>query len=77
MISLFPNKTIEISKEPQETLKNKVVLPSIDSLHIKEKSIENRIIMDYALQYIKNYKTKDAMLHTHLIKNINKRHVFS
>lgn len=40
LISLFPNKTIEISKEPQEALKNKVVIPSIDSLHIEEKSID-------------------------------------
>ena len=40
LISLFSNETVEVEKIPLEKSKNEVVIPSIDSLHIKEKSID-------------------------------------
>ncbi|MFH4965380.1 DUF3667 domain-containing protein [Gaetbulibacter sp. M235] len=39
-ISLFPNKPIEVDKFYNETSKNKIGIPSLDSLHIEEKSID-------------------------------------
>ncbi len=40
LISLLPNRTIEVEKVPDETSKKEIVIPSIDSLHIEEKSID-------------------------------------
>jgi hypothetical protein len=40
LISLFPTKTIEANKATIDLSTNEVVIPSIDSLHIKEKSID-------------------------------------
>ncbi|RIA09982.1 uncharacterized protein DUF3667 [Flavobacteriaceae bacterium MAR_2010_72] len=40
LITLLPNKTIEVEKAPNETSNNKITIPSIDSLHIEDKSID-------------------------------------
>ncbi|MGM5471078.1 DUF3667 domain-containing protein [Flavobacteriaceae bacterium LMO-SS05] len=40
LISLFPNGTTEVENVPNKASKSKIAVPSIDSLHIEEKSID-------------------------------------
>ncbi|MFC4722101.1 DUF3667 domain-containing protein [Geojedonia litorea] len=40
LISLLPNKTIEVESALKETSTHKIAIPSIDSLNIEEKSID-------------------------------------
>lgn len=40
LLSLFPNETVTIKNTPKETTKNELIIPTIDSLHIEEKSVD-------------------------------------
>lgn len=40
LISIFPNETVKIKDIPKVKIGNEVIVPTIDSLHIEEKSVD-------------------------------------